>query len=418
MAGYSSPFAGQPLNALGAIQAGNEMAQQATDMRRQNALAQLYQTQGAGIMNGDPGALNALAAFDPAAAMGIKQQQQETAFGAEKMQMLRDQTKQNAAEWAAKLSEAERQQHVATIEKGVAAGMAAQSPQEWDALMTQMGAPELVGKFDQRQAIAYSYMGIADAMKAAAPADPMKGAPNGYLWNDPNDPRKGVSQIPGMDASPDWRQATPEEAAGYGAAAGQINGKTGEFKPINAPSGMRVESDGKGGFVFVQGPGANAGSQAGTVKPSSPEAMLATIDGILSDPALSYSTGLYSPLQNVPGTPMKRFQGRANQLNGQAFLQAFQSLKGGGQITEVEGAKATQAIGRLDTAQSADDYKQALTELRGILTLAQTRPVGWAYGQKDPTISQGNVPAVGAVENGYRFKGGNPADASAWEKVN
>lgn len=172
MAGYSSPFAGQPLNALGAIQAGNQMAQQATDMRRQNALAQLYQTQGAGIMNGDPAALNALAAFDPAAAMGIKQQQQETAFSAEKMQMLRDQAKQNAAEWATKLSEAERQQHAATIEKGVAAGMAAQSPQEWDALMTQMGAPELVGKFDQRKAIAYGYMGVADALKAMEPPKP------------------------------------------------------------------------------------------------------------------------------------------------------------------------------------------------------------------------------------------------------
>lgn len=195
MAGYSSPFAGQPLNALGAIQAGNQMAQQATDMRRQNALAQLYQTQGAGIMNGDPAALNALAAFDPAAAMGIKQQQQEAAFGAEKMQMLRDQTKQNAAEWATKLSEAERQQHAATIEKGVAAGMAAQSPQEWDALMTQMGAPELVGKFDQRQAIAYSYMGIADAMKAMEPPKPQS-AP-GKLQADLN---AGLIDRPTFDA--------------------------------------------------------------------------------------------------------------------------------------------------------------------------------------------------------------------------
>lgn len=198
MAGYSSPFAGQPLNALGAIQAGNQMAQQATDMRRQNALAQLYQTQGAGIMNGDPAALNALAAFDPAAAMGIKQQQQETAFSAEKMQILRDQAKQNAAEWATKLSEAERQQHAATIEKGVAAGMAAQSPQEWDALMTQMGAPELVGKFDQRQVIAYSYMGIADAMKAAAPPKPQS-AP-GKLQADL---KAGLIDKPAYDAGMD-----------------------------------------------------------------------------------------------------------------------------------------------------------------------------------------------------------------------
>ena len=147
------------------------------------------------------------------------------------------------------------------------------------------------------------------------------------------------------------------------------------------------------------------------------ESMIATIDGILNDPALDYSTGVLALGQKLPGTPMKRFEGRANQLNGQAFLQAFQSLKGGGQITEIEGAKATQAIGRLDTAQSPDDYRSALTELKDILTLAQQRPVGWVYGQADPSLKQGNQPNVGDVENGYRFKGGNPADAGSWESV-
>ena len=31
--------------------------------------------------------------------------------------------------------------------------------------------------------------------------------------------------------------------------------------------------------------------------------------------------------------------------------------------------------------------------------------------------SSGKVPAVGAVMNGYKFKGGNPADKNNWEKV-
>lgn len=191
---------GQPVNVLGAMQAGNDLAKQHQDMQRQNALSQLYQTQGAGIMNGDPGALNALAAYDPAAAMGIKQSQQETAFGAEKMQMLRDEAKQNATEWAMKLSAAEKQQHADTIEKGVAAGMAAQTPQEWDALMTQMGAPELVGKFDQRQAIAYSYMGVADALKAATPEVPKPQSSPGKLAADL---KAGLIDKPAYDAGMD-----------------------------------------------------------------------------------------------------------------------------------------------------------------------------------------------------------------------
>lgn len=408
-------LSGQPLNLLGAIQSGNQLAAQANEIRRGNALADLYRTQGQGLMSGDPAALNALAAYDPQAAMQIKAGQQDMANNAETMQMRRDAAKREAETYAAGLADAERKAQADKIEQGVAAGLAAKSPEEWDALVTQFGAPDLKGQFGNRVAIAHSLMGVADALKAVQPADPTKGAPNGYMWADPADPRKGVTQLPGM--APDWRAATPDEAAIYGAAAGQINTKTGEFKDIKPPSGMRVESDGKGGFVFSEGPGVTKGAQGGTVQPSSPEAMLSTINGILQDPALPYSTGILSPLQAVPGTPMKRFQGRANQLNGQAFLQAFQSLKGGGQITEVEGAKATQAIGRLDTAQDPADYTQALTELRDILVKAQTRPVGWAYGQKDPTISQSNAPDVGAVENGYRFKGGSPADPKSWEKV-
>ena len=45
-------------------------------------------------------------------------------------------------------------------------------------------------------------------------------------------------------------------------------------------------------------------------------------------------------MQKIPGTGSKRFGTRAAQLKGQAFLQAFEALKGAGQITEMEGAKA------------------------------------------------------------------------------
>lgn len=109
--------------------------------------------------------------------------------------------------------------------------------------------------------------------------------------------------------------------------------------------------------------------------------MMSTIDGILNDPALDVSTGWLSWMQQVPGTDQYRFGQRALQLQGQSFLQAFESLKGGGQITEVEGAKATQAIGRLSTAQSAKDYRDALDELKGIITAAKQRTQAAAGGQ-------------------------------------
>ena len=118
------------------------------------------------------------------------------------------------------------------------------------------------------------------------------------------------------------------------------------------------------------------------LNPSSPESMISSIDGIINDPALDVSTGLLAFTQALPGTPMRRVGAKVKQLDGQAFLQAFESLKGGGQITEIEGIKATQAIGRLDSAQRTEDYVAALEELRGYLSTAVSRPKGWVDQQR------------------------------------
>lgn len=56
-----------------------------------------------------------------------------------------------------------------------------------------------------------------------------------------------------------------------------------------------------------------------------------------------------------------------NQIKGTAFLAAFSSLKGGGQISNVEGMKAEQAIARLQTTQSEKAAREALNELASIL---------------------------------------------------
>lgn len=122
--------------------------------------------------------------------------------------------------------------------------------------------------------------------------------------------------------------------------------------------------------------------------------MLASIDGILNDPALDVSTGWLSWMQGVPHTEQYRFGQRALQLQGQAFLQAFESLKGGGQITEIEGQKATQAIGRLSTAQNPADYRAALQELKGVIEDAKKRAIAGAGSVQLPgNAAIGGAPA-------------------------
>ncbi|MFC3706043.1 hypothetical protein ACFOOL_14920 [Devosia honganensis] len=127
--------------------------------------------------------------------------------------------------------------------------------------------------------------------------------------------------------------------------------------------------------------------------------MIASIDGILNDPALDVSTGWLSWMQGVPGTEQYRFGQRALQLQGQAFLQAFESLKGGGQITEIEGQKAEQAIGRLSTAQNPADYRAALNELKSVIEAAKQRAISGA--------SNIQLPGNAAIQPGAPSASGN-----------
>lgn len=97
--------------------------------------------------------------------------------------------------------------------------------------------------------------------------------------------------------------------------------------------------------------------------------MVRYIDDALNDPDLGRVTGVVGGAvptwldSNPEGSA--RAQSRIDQILGATFLQAFESLKGGGQITEVEGQKATDALNRLRTQTMSDeDYKRTLAEFR------------------------------------------------------
>lgn len=124
-------------------------------------------------------------------------------------------------------------------------------------------------------------------------------------------------------------------------------------------------------------------------------AQLGVIDKALNHPGRETVTGMsgvLNPTNYMRGTDARDFQVVNDQLQGAAFLQAFESLKGGGQITEVEGKKATDAMARLNTAQSDGEYKTALEELRGIMAAGQSR-LGGAPTQGGNLTSSDNPPA-------------------------
>ena len=155
---------------------------------------------------------------------------------------------------------------------------------------------------------------------------------------------------------------------------------------------------------------------------------IALLTQALNHPGRTVATGLsgtLDPRNYAPGTDARDFRVLLDQIGGRAFLQAFESLKGGGQITEIEGRKATEAMARLNTAQSDEAFEAALKELIGIAQKAKTNALRRAssagsgmYGPAPADAPPSNaIPAPGHTEGGYRFRGGNPADPSNWERV-
>ena len=102
---------------------------------------------------------------------------------------------------------------------------------------------------------------------------------------------------------------------------------------------------------------------------SQKENMLMQIDNLLGDAALDQALGIEGifrkPLADLGLDPdTKRVRTKVEQLQGGVFPQAFESLKGGGQITELEGKKAEQAMARLNTVQDPVAFREAVNELR------------------------------------------------------
>lgn len=190
--------------------------------RRQNALADLYQQQGPGILSGDQGALNALAQHDPQAALQVQQVRRANRVSDQELAL-------KVQQYKATLTSQQAAAEAAKIKQGVFAASGAQTPQEWDAIAQQFGATELVGQFESRDALLRQYMTAAQILEQGEPDAPLSAA--GKLKAD-------------LDAG----MITLEQ-----------------FNAASQESGLRVTSDGEGGFTMEQGPGVTSSpSTSGT----------------------------------------------------------------------------------------------------------------------------------------------------------
>lgn len=101
---------------------------------------------------------------------------------------------------------------------------------------------------------------------------------------------------------------------------------------------------------------------------------IATLDALEKHAGFNGIYGLNSYWPIVRGSDRAGANAIRKQIGGKAFLQAFESLKGGGQITEIEGQKATDAITRLtDPSISPKEAKQAIKEFREVIEAGRER---------------------------------------------
>jgi len=134
--------------------------------------------------------------------------------------------------------------------------------------------------------------------------------------------------------------------------------------------------------------------------------MLTTIRKLKNHPGLESITGK-SSITNVvaiPGSDRANALAVRDQLKGQVFLKAFNDLKGGGHITEIEGLKAENSLARLHTAQSLAEFNIALNELE-IMVLTGLERAQAAAGMTGTAGTTGSVPTIDELLEQYPAHG-------------
>ena len=193
-----------------------------------------------------------------------------------------------------------------------------------------------------------------------------------------------------------------------GAAPAAAPAATSGYSPrmLREMAAKGMQPDGKGGQTFIPGgekdptaiarleaakaEGAATGKDTVAAIKTLPNAIassqkaLANIDAMLGDakvvnnqivatqgkgphPGFSSAVGAGIGLRFIPGTPASDFQERFREVTSGAFLEAFESLRGGGSITEKEGEKATAAKTRMSLAQSEKEFVTAAREYQSII---------------------------------------------------
>lgn len=140
------------------------------------------------------------------------------------------------------------------------------------------------------------------------------------------------------------------------------------------------------------------------------------------------STGFGSLLSKIPTTDARALEGQINVIKANLGFDRLRQMREESKTGGALGSIAVKELERLEAAVATLDTGLKGQQLVDALNAVSTHYDNWLTERQklvkkvDGTSTGGaaastSVPAVGAVENGYRFKGGDPSNPESWEKL-
>ena len=413
-------------NILAAIDAGQQAGARQNAIQQQNALTQAYKTDGAGILAGDQGALNRLAAIDAPLAMDFRTSQQTMQVNAQNAQL-------RAAELAATLDQATRTRASELFTQGANMIATAQTPEQFQSIVSRPDFVESAGiigitpdmlTFENRQMLAAAAMGAADAMKLGAGPEPTAGMQE-YEF----------ARSQGFDGTfADWKAS--------GRASTNVTVNTGEGEQdrylygsdAGLPAGWRLDRQTGQASRIPGGPAAVEAEQEQAASQRAAESA-AQNEQTRSDVVLQTTAGIRNMLDrgglfNLPevGVVGEKLRfvnqeaadmaGMLDTLKGMVAFDRLQKLQqasatgasGLGQVTEREIALLAAQMGALDQSLSAPLIRQTLDTVESVFSRLSPAAQAYLMGQAD-SLPTGQTPAAPQQPQGV------PAgvDPGVWE---
>lgn len=317
------PMMGQPANILGEMARGTQLAGAQNDLMRQAQMQNLFRQQGAGIMSGDTGAMNALARFDPLMATNLRTTQRENQRADTRLAMDQERLQMARNEIGRALTEAEDQaaarEEALRFQEGLKSVVGFAGSGDWQAF--SMAASDLTGMEIPPGEEGLRVLG--------AFYEPVKK----YLDMQPKQPEipAGMQTLQLRAQAAGLVPGTPEYQA-FMANGGK------------APEGMRFSVNPDGTATFEQGAGVTGGmskpftegQSKDNVYATRAEGALALLDSVGSEALTSRTDRAMdiAPFGITRGLQSENFQ--VAQQAGEEFLQAILRKDTGAAITSQE----------------------------------------------------------------------------------